>query len=84
MNDVDTSWVSVPHMLGWAALLGAMLVYELYTLAWNRRNKGKRANLSAFVQAFFQRGNRRLKYKAGPAILIAVFVVFLLHFLGYF
>ena len=82
----DTSWVVGWAMFVWAFLIGAMLAFELYTVYWNRKHNGsgKRANLSAYISAFFQRGNRRLKYKAGSAILIAVFVVFLLHFLGYF
>lgn len=77
------AWVSVPHMLGWAALIAAMLVYELYTLRWNKTHKGKRANLSAYVSAFFGAGERRLKYHAGAAVLIAVFVFFVGHFLGW-
>jgi hypothetical protein len=82
MSD-EQAWVSVPHMLGWAALFAVMLGYELYTIFWNRNHPGKRANLTAYVMAFFGTGRRRLKYQAGSAILIAVFVFFLGHFMGW-
>jgi hypothetical protein len=81
VTDSPQSWVSVPHKLGWAALIAIMLAYELYTLRWNKRHPGKRANLSSYVQAFFRAGERRLKYSAGGAILIATFVYFTGHFL---
>lgn len=77
------AWVSVPHMLGWAVLIAIMLAYEFYSLAWNKKHQGKRANLSAYVSAFFRAGDRRLKYSAGGAILIATFVFFTGHFLGW-
>jgi hypothetical protein len=83
MNDDPQAWVSWPHMIGWAVIFAVMLVYELYTLWWNRKNKGRRANLTAFVMAFFGTSNRRLKYRAGSAVLIAVFVFFLGHFMGW-
>jgi len=70
-------------MLGWGAIIALMLPSEIYTISWNRKHKGKRSNLTAYVRAFFQRGDRRLKYKAGPAILIAVFVFFLGHFMAW-
>ena len=79
MTDWTVGWAK----WGWAILIGAMLVFELYTLWWNKRNKGKRANLTAYVSAFFQRGDRRLKYKAGPAVLVVVFVYFLGHFMDW-
>lgn len=81
MNTTD--WVVSWAMWGWASLFVVMLIFELYTLWWNRyRGDGKqRANLTAYVSAFFRVGKRRLKYSAGPAVIIAVFVYFLGHFL---
>jgi hypothetical protein len=76
-------WVVPWAMWVWGALFAAMVVFELYTLWWNKRNPGKRANLSAYVSAYFRSGERRLKYSAGSAVLIALFMFFLLHFLGY-
>lgn len=76
-------WISTPHMVGWGVLFAAMVLYEGYTLWWNRSHPGKRANLSAYVSAFFGAGNRRLRWSVGPAVLIALFVFFLGHFLGW-
>lgn len=75
----DTSWVVDWAMWGWAILIGAL--FEIYTLWWNKSHKGKRANLSAYVSAYFRSGNRRLKYSAGGAVVIALFVFFIGHFL---
>jgi hypothetical protein len=77
MNDWTVSWA----MWGWGILFFAMVVFEFYTLWWNRTHKGKRANLTAYVSAFFRAGSRRLRWSAGPAVLIALFVYFVGHFL---
>ena len=77
MSDWTVSWA----MWGWGILFAAMVAFEGYTLWWNRKHDGKRANLTAYVSAFFRSGDRRLKYSAGPAVLIALFVYFLGHFL---
>jgi len=78
-----TEWVVPWAMWGWATLFIVLLIFELYTLWWNNeKGDGKqRANLTAYVSAFFRVGNRRLKYSASAAILIAVFIYFLGHFL---
>jgi hypothetical protein len=70
-------------MLGWALWIGAGLLFEAYTLWWNKSHPGRRANLSAYVSAFFGAGDRRLRYHAGAAVLIATFVFFAGHFLGW-
>lgn len=70
-------------MFGWAFWIAVGLLFEFYTLWWNKSHLGKRANLSAYVSAFFQAGNRRLRFKAGRAVLLGTFVFFTGHFLGW-
>ena len=78
-------WTVGWAMWAWALIFAAMVALELYTIFWNRRHKGsgKRANLTAYVSAFFRAGDRRLKWSVGPAVLIALFVYFLGHFLNW-
>ena len=79
MNDWVTPWA----MYGWGVLFLAVLIFELVTIAFNNteRGKGKRANLTAYVRAFFGIGERRLKYSMPRWILIGFMVWLLLHFL---
>ena len=76
-------WTVGWAMWAWALIFAAMVALELYTLHWNRKHRGKRANLTAYVSAFFRAGDRRLKWSVGPAVLIALFVYFLGHFLNW-
>jgi hypothetical protein len=78
---METHWAVGWAMIVWGALFAIMVGFEIYTLYWNKKNPGKRANLTAYVSAFFRAGKRRLKYSVGPAILIALFLYFLGHFL---
>lgn len=78
-----TDWTVPWAMFIWAFWIAVGLLFEFYTLRWNKAHPGKRANLSAYVSAFFQAGNRRLRFKGGPAILLGTFVFFTGHFLGW-
>lgn len=77
MVDWTVKWA----MWIWASLFTAMVLFELYTLYWNKSHPGKRANLTAYISAYFRSGKRRLAYSAGPAVLIALFIYFMGHFL---
>lgn len=68
----------------WGALFAAVLVFEMITLYLNRKaDDGTRRNLTAYVQAYFGIGNRRLKRSARPWIMAVFLGWLLLHFLGY-
>lgn len=80
--EIITDWTVGWAKVSWALLFIAMVALEAYTLRWNHKHPGhKRANLTAYVSAFFRAGDRRLKWSVGPAVLIALFVYFLGHFL---
>ena len=80
-------WTVRWAMWGWAILIGLILAFELYCLWWNHKyghDRGQRANLTAYAMAFFRTHDRyRLRYTAGPAVLIALFCWFIVHFLGW-
>jgi hypothetical protein len=68
----------------WGGLFAAILVFELFTLKWNKaHHDGQRANLTAYVRAYFGIGDRRLKRSARPWIMVVFLGWLLLHFLGW-
>jgi hypothetical protein len=79
MNDWTVPWA----MYVWGGLFAAVLVFEIFTLYWNKEHKGKRANLTAYVRAYFGVGDRRLKRSGRPWIMVAFLGWLLLHFLGW-
>jgi len=80
-----TDWVVDWAAWIWGATFLFILVFEIYTLIWNnKRGDGKqRANLTAYVRAYFGVGDRRLKRSGRPWVMAAFLVWLLLHFLGY-
>lgn len=67
---------------GWAIIFLAVIVFEIYTLWWNKKHgNGRRANLTAYVRAYFGIGDRRLKRRGRPAVMVAFLVWLLGHFL---
>ena len=76
-------WVIPWSMWIWAALFGAIIVFELITLYMNAKaDDGTRRNLTAYVQAWIGVGKRRLR-KAGPRWLVVLILLWLLlHFIG--
>lgn len=81
----STGWVVPWAMWVWAALFAAIIVFELFTLWWNnaRGDGAQRANLTAYVRAYIGVGDRRLKRRARPVVVILFLGWLLLHFLGY-
>jgi hypothetical protein len=77
----DTTWAVPWAMYVWGGLFAAVLVFEIYTLFWNKQHKGKRANLTAFVRAAFGVGKRRLKYQLPKWLMVVFLAWLLLHFL---
>jgi hypothetical protein len=77
-------WIVPWALWVWAALFGAIIVFELITLYMNRKaDDGTRRNLTAYVRAWLGVGDRRLTRK-GPRWVAVVFLTWLLlHFLGY-
>lgn len=77
-------WFPAWSMWVWASLFGAVLVFELVTIYWNNSKHakpGQRANLTAFVQAFFGIGDRRLKFSLPAWIMVAFLGWLIVHFL---
>lgn len=73
----------------WALWMAAGLAYEFYTLWWNKRRRKagdpRKANLTAYVQAFFQtHPQRRLKWHLPPWALTAFFAFWWGHFMGWY
>lgn len=79
-----TDWVVQWAAWGWGLLFGGVLVFELYTLWWNRkRGDGKqRANLTAYVTAAIGVGKRRLNRRMSKWVMVGFLGWLILHFLG--
>ena len=80
----EQAWVVPWAAWGWAVIFAAVIVFELFTLWWNRkRGDGEqRANLTAYVRAYFGVGDRRLKRRGRPIVMVLFLGWLLLHFLG--
>lgn len=78
-----TDWVVPWAAWVWGGLFAAVLAFEIFTLYWNKEHRGKRANLTAYVRAYFGVGDRRLKRSGRPWIMVAFLGWLLLHFLGW-
>lgn len=77
-------WYPPWALYAWGGLFLGVLVLELVSLWWNnskRAEPGQRANLTAFVQAFFGIGERRLKYSMPRWIMVAFLAWLVIHFL---
>lgn len=78
------AWIVPWSMWVWAALFGAIIVFELITLWMNRKaDDGTRRNLTAYVRAAIGVGDRRLTRRFPRWLAVAILVWLLLHFLGH-
>lgn len=80
-----TDWVVPWAMWVWAAIFAAVILFELFTLWWNNaRGDGReRANLTAYVRAYFGIGDRKLRRRGRPIVMVLFLGWLILHFLGY-
>lgn len=80
-----TDWVVPWAAWGWGIIFAAVIVFELWTMYWNRKygDGRQRANLTAYARAYFGVGDRRLKRSGRPWIMVAFLGWLILHFLGY-
>lgn len=83
MNPSD--WTVPWAMWVWGGLFAAVIVFEIITLVWNNLygDGTQRANLTAYVRAYFGIGDRRLKRRGRPVVMVLFLGWLILHFLGY-
>lgn len=78
------TWTVPWAMWTWGLLFALVILFEVVTLVWNELyGDGRRANLTAYVRAYFGIGDRQLKRRGRPAVMVAFLVWLTGHFMGW-